>query len=352
MFYIILYISLCLLISYLIYKKTSGLIENFINYRIVLTNESLHPVQFILDTETTFIDDNFAKCIRSFYPIRIKKAKNIIEYINSNNNTMGICYKSQVNRLYMDDEINNVELLHDIYYEYICVIANKDFGIMKFSEIYNEKPIIYVINSQKNLLIPLIKILFPDFTIERIPSLIDLKVNNNKKYIIFFVCPELSNILDEYSMKNKFMILDLPRENDAYKYINFQYPDIKLDKMNISKIKTINVNNVVNTFQLSKCIIINKNTNINNFVESIFERFEYIRLFNSSNHYRIPMQSFIPEMILKLNIIPLHNNLKNYFRELGIITENHNPICKNTIYTLKCDASKLEENSFRLLGFN
>ena len=342
---------MCILISYLIYKKTSGLIENFINYRIVLTNQSLYPVQFILDTETTFIDDNFSKCIKSFYPIKIKKAKNIIEYINSNKNTIGICYKGEVNRLYMDNDINNVELLHDIYYEYLCVIAHKDSGIMQFNQIYIEKPIIYVINSQKNLIVPLIKILFPELTIETIPSLIDLKVNNNK-YIILFVCPELSIILDEYSMKNKFMILDFPRENDLYKYIYFQYPEIKLDKMNIGKIKTINVNKIVNTFQLSKCMIINKNTNINNFIESIFERFEYIRLFNSSNYYRIPMQSFIPEMILKLNIIPLHNKLNNYLRELGVITQNDNSICKNTISTQKCDSSKLEENRFRLMGFN
>ena len=122
--------------------------------------------------------------------------------------------------------------------------------------------------------------------------------------------------------------------------------------MNIGEIKSINVNKIVTTFQFSKCMIINKNTNIINFIESIFQRFEYIRLYSSSNYYRIPMQSFSPEIILKINIIPLHMMLNNYLRQLGVITTIDNTICKNTISTIKCNPNQLLENSFRLLGFN
>jgi hypothetical protein len=122
--------------------------------------------------------------------------------------------------------------------------------------------------------------------------------------------------------------------------------------MNISQIKSINVNKIVSTFQLSKCLIINTNTKIVNFIESIFKRFEYIRLFHKSNYYRIPMQSFTPEIILKINIIPLHISLTNYLREIGVIIQEDNSICKNTISTIKCNPQTLHENSFRLMGFN
>ena len=256
-----------------------------------------------------------------------------------------------MNRFYLDDKVNNIELLHDIYYEYVCVISNKNSGIVQFNQIYIEKPVIYIIKSQISLITPLIKLLLPEHTIEIINSFIELKVKD-KKYVIFYICAELSKILDDFSKENKFLILDLPKENYIYKYIYLEYPEIKLDKMNIGEIKSINVNKIITTFQLSKCMIINKNTNINNFIESIFQRFEYIRLFNSSNYYRIPMQSFSPEIILKINIIPLHNVLNNYLRILGVITPNDNPICKNTISTIKCNSSLLEENSFRLMGFN
>ena len=352
MSYIILYIILSVLISYLIYKKTGGLIENFITYRVILTDQSLTPVQFILDKETSFIDDTFSKCIKSFYPIEIKKTNNIIKYVNENNNTIALCHKSQANRFYLDDKVNNIELLHDIYYEYLCVISQKETGIVQFNQIYIEKPIIYIVKSQIDILSPLIKILFPEHTIEIIPSILQLKAKKNKKYIIFYICAELSKILDDFSKENKFLILDLPKENYIYKYIYLEYPELKLDKMNIGEIKSINVNKIVTTFQFSKCMIINKNTNIINFIESIFQRFEYIRLYSSSNYYRIPMQSFSPEIILKINIIPLHMMLNNYLRQLGVITTIDNTICKNTISTIKCNPNQLLENSFRLLGFN
>jgi hypothetical protein len=351
MFYIILYIILCIVISIQIYKKTSGFIENFISYRVILTDKSLAPVQFILDKETSYIDNNLANCIKSFYPIEIRKENNIIKYVNENNNSMAICHKSQANRFYLDGKINNIELLHDIYYEYVCVISPKDTGIVQFNQIYIEKPIIYIVNSQIDILTPLIKLLLPDLTIKSISSILQINTKG-QKYIIFYICAELSKILDDFSKENKFLILDLPTQNDYYKYIYLEYPEIKLDKMNIGEIKSINVNKIVTTFQLSKCMIINKNTTIDNFIETIFTKFEYMRLYNSSNYYRIPMQSFSPEIILKINIIPLHPMLNNYLYELGVITKNDNPICKNTISTIKCNSSQLEENSFRLLGFN
>jgi hypothetical protein len=207
------------------------------------------------------------------------------------------------------------------------------------------------VNSQIDILTPLIKLLLPNLTIKSISSILQINTKG-KKYIIFYLCAELSKILDDFSKENKFLILDLPKQNDIYKYIYLEYPEIKLDKMNIAEIKSINVNKIVTTFQLSKCMIINKNTTIDNFIETIFTKFEYMRLYNSSNYYRIPMQSFSPEIILKINIIPLHSMLNNYLYELGVITKNDNPICKNTISTIKCNSSLLEENSFRLLGFN
>jgi hypothetical protein len=351
MSYIILYIILCILITYLIYKKTYGILENFISYRVLLTDQSLYPIHFILENESSFIDINIANCLKSFYPIIIKKTDNIIKYINNNDNTMALCYKPQANRLYLDNKINNIELLHDLYYEYVCILSPKDTGIVQFNQIYIENPIIYVVKSQKNILLPIVKLLFPNHTVKDISSILQIK-ENNKKYIVFFICPELSNILDDFSKKNKFLILDMPKENDIYKFIYLEYPEIKLDKMNIGQIKSINVNRIVSTFQLSKCLIVNKNTKIDNFIESIFQRFEYIRLFNQSNNYRIPMQSFSPEIILKINIIPLHPMLTNYLRELGVIIQEDNSICKNTISTIKCNPLTLQENSFRLLGFN
>jgi hypothetical protein len=316
----------------------------------MLTNQSLQPIQFILDNESSFIDDNIAKCIQSFYPIEIKKANNILQYVNKVNNTMALFYKSQANRLYLDNKINNVELLHDIYYEYVCIISPKDSGIVQFTQIYIENPIIYIVKSQQSILNPIIKLLLPNHTITIVKSILEIK--NDKKYIIFYICPELSKILDNFSKKNKFLIIDLPKENEIYKFIYLEYPEIKLDKMNISQIKSINVNKIVSTFQLSKCLIINTNTKIVNFIESIFKRFEYIRLFHKSNYYRIPMQSFTPEIILKINIIPLHISLTNYLREIGVIIQEDNSICKNTISTIKCNPQTLHENSFRLMGFN
>jgi hypothetical protein len=351
MSYIILYIILSIFISYLIYKKTNGIIENFITYKVMLTNQSLYPPEFIIDTYPNFIDKNLSKCIKSFYPIEIKKEDNIIDYVNSNINTIAICNKSKANRLYLDNKSNNIRFLHDIYYEYICIIAPKETGIVEYNQIYIENPIIFVVKSQHDILAPIIKLLFPSHTVKIITSILLFNANT-QKYIIFYISPELSQILDTFSKENKFLILDFPKMNDAYKYIYLTYPEIKLDKMNIGEIKSINTNKTVYSFQLTKSLIINKNTNIPNFIESVFQRIEYIRLFNSSTYYRIPMQSFSPEIILKLNIIPLHNEISDYLKKLGVITNNDNNICKNTISTIKCNPMELEENSFRLMGFN
>jgi len=317
----------------------------------MLTNQSLNPPQFIIDFYPNFIDNNLSKCIKSFYPIQIRKENKIVEYVNSNINTMGICHKSTSNRLYLDNKANNIRFLHDIYFEYICIIAPKETGISQYTQIYIENPVILVVKSQIDLLAPIIKLLFPSQTVKIIPSILQFNADT-KKYIILYISAELSQILDTFSMENKFLILDFPQTNDAYKYIYLTYPELKLDKMNIGEIKSINTNKTVHSFQLSKSLIINKNTNITNFIESVFQRFEYIRLFNSSNYYRIPMQSFSPELILKLNIIPLHNEVSDYLKKLGVITNNDNNICKNTISTIKCNPMELEMNSFRLMGFN
>jgi hypothetical protein len=351
MSYIILYIILSIFISYLIYKKTSGIFENFLTYKVILTNQSLYPPQFIIDSYPNFIDKNLSKCIKSFYPIEIRKENNIINYVNLNKNTLAICHKSTANRLYLDNKVDNIRFLHDIYYEYICIIAPKETGIAQYNQIYIENPIIFVVKSQLDILGPIIKLLFPTHNVEIISSILRFNANT-KKYIIFYISTELSQILDSFSKENKFLILDFPKSNDAYKYIYLTYPEIKLDKMNIGDIKSINTNKTVYSFQLSKSLIINKKTNIPNFIESVFQRFEYIRLFNSSTYYRIPMQSFSPEIILKLNIIPLHYEVSEYLKKLGVITNNDNNICKNTISTIKCNPMELEENSFRLMGFN
>ena len=319
---------------------------------ISLTAEPrLKPIELLLDKETSFIEYNIAKCIKSFYPIKFVKQQNIIKYVNSNNNSLGICYKSQANKLYLENKIQNVRLLYDIFYEYLCIISPKSSGIYQFNQIENENPVIYVLNTQSIIISKIVNILFPALIIKQVGSILDLK-NKKEKYILFLLIPELSYIIDDFSNFTKFIIIDLPTEYDLYKYIYFEYPEIKLDKMNISYIKTINLKKVINTFKLSKCVIVNKDTNINNLNKSIFERFEYIRLYNSSNYYRIPMTSFTPEITLKLNIIPLHNEFYIYLKELGIITTNDNTICKNTIATLKCNPSILEENTFRLLGIN
>jgi len=351
MSYIILYIVLCIFISYLIYKKTYGIIENFIHYRVMLTDQVLKPVELLLDKETSFIDDNISKCLKSFYPLKIKKEKNIIKYINSNNNSLGICYRSEVNKLYLENKIKNVTLLHDIYYEYLCIISPKSSGIFQYNQIENINPVVYILKTQFYLVSKIIDILFPKLVIKQVSSINDLK-NKKEKYILFLIVPELSKTLDNLSNITKFIILDVPNESDLYKYIYFEYPEIKLDKMNISNIKSMNLKKVVNTFNLSKCIIANKHANINNLVKSIFERFEYIRLYNSSNYYTIPMTSFIPEITFKLNIIPLHDELNKYLKQIGIIQYDDNSICKNTISTLKCNSNVLEQNVFRLLGIN
>lgn len=351
MSYIILYISLSIFISFLIYKKTHGIIENFIPYRIILTDRALNPPEFILDKETSFIDDNISKCIQSFYPLKIVKKENIIQYINSNSNSLGICYKYEVNKLFLEKKIKNVTLLHDLYYEYLCIISPKSSGIFQYNQIRNENPVVYILNRQFSIVSKIVKILLPNIIIKQVSSILDLN-KNKEKYILFILIPELSNLIDEFAKNNKFLILDFPKENDLYKILFIGDLDTKFDKMNISYIKTINVNKVVNTLKFAKCIIVNKDANINNLIESIYERFEYIRLYNSSNYYRIPMTSFVPEITLKLNIIPLHKHFNNYLRELGIIITNDNPICKNTISTIKCNPDILWENRFKLLGMN
>ena len=349
MFYIIFYILISIYLCYKIFIKINGLSENFITRRIMLTSKSLNPVEFVLDNNSNYIDENFSKCIKSFYPIDILKMDNSIEYINSHDNSFGIYYRSVANSIYLTKKLLNITLMHDIYHEYISIISPKDSGIVKFEQISNEKPRIFVIKNQSKILFPLLNMILPNYKIDIINNFDDIK-SNIKKYIIFYITPELSIILDEFSKKTKFIILDFPSNNEIDKYIYLSYPEVNLSKMNISEIKTINTNKTVNTYQFTKSLIINKNASIENLPKSIFQRFEYIRLFNSSKYYRIPMQAFTPELMIKLNIIPLHKDMYTYFKKLGVITYNDDSICKNTIGTIKCNSKELQENSFKLLS--
>lgn len=349
MFYIIFYIVISIYLCYKIFLKTNGLSENFITRNIMFTSKSFTPVKLILDNNSNYIDENFSKCIKTFYPIDILKIDNGLEYINSNNNSFGIYYRSVANSLYLTKKLLNITLMHDIYHEYIAIISPKDSGILKFEQISIEKPRIFIIKNQSKILVPLINMILPNYKIDIINNFNNIK-SNIKKYIIFYITPEISIILDEFSKKTKFIILDFPSNNEIDKYIYLSYPEVNLSKMNISEIKTINTNKTVNTYQFTKSLILNKNTSIENLPKSIFQRFEYIRLFNSSKYYRIPMQAFTPELIIKLNIIPLHKDIYLYFKQLGIITYNDDSICKNTIGTIKCNPNQLQENSFKLLG--
>jgi hypothetical protein len=321
-------------------------------------------VTFYLDTKPNFIDPLFAIAIGKFYKIKTKPDDDPMRAINNDKNSMGIVFKNYANTLYLKNKYPNIRTITNLYFEYLTIISKLDSAIVTFNQIRVELPTVLVLAKHDDILKPIIKELFPNNKV-KIVDRVDFLTN--EKSIILYISAEYSKELDALSKKYKFLIIDVPKDVDSNGLIRLKYPELRYSKMDISNIVsniiTLNIHKLVNTYQFTRTLICNKDADIHNFTKSLFENIENVRMSDLDKYYKMPMEFLSPELIINFSIIPIHKDVENYFRKLGIImnikdpmcknvagTLQCEPICKNVIGTIKCQPDVLWQNRFRLLG--
>jgi hypothetical protein len=307
-------------------------IELFIPVTITFTDKALSPVIFNYNSPLDFL---IANAIKNIYPIKIVYTSNIINTINKLDNNIGIEYEILVNKYYYKYRDKNIRTLFSLYDEYLCALSLNNNKIVKFIDITQ----VYILKSQKYILEDFIYNLNSKININTIDNYKDLP----KIAILFILTTEKSPYLDKLSVKNKLYFITIPKI-EFLDYINIIY-----SKMNIAGIKNQNINKIVNTYKFPKILFTNKYTNLDKFLETVYNNIEYIRRANTSPYYLIPMERFTTESITYLTYIPNSKYLLEYLKTLQIITNNSDPICKNVIGSVKCSPDVLNSNKYRLL---
>jgi len=324
---------LCLFFYYLIKRLDT---ETFIPRQIRFTNIAINPL--IITTHTNnYIDNKIAQAIQKVYPLISEHSIDIISSINTNKkNIIGIDYTVLLYISYYIKGMTKIRSLFDIYDDYFMIISFDTNKIIIAKDIKE----VYVLNTQSYIISDFITtLLSKDIKIVELDNINSIP----KSSILCLLDTEMPTQLTGFTNRNLYFIT--PPNKTMSEYMGIQYT-----KMSIANINCQNIERVISTYKFTKSLFTNSNTELPNFINTIFINMEYIRRAFSSKFYTLPLQSFTKERLTYLSYIPNSDNITTQLKNLNIITNKADTICTNVIGSVECVPEVLNSNRYRLLN--
>lgn len=331
--FFILFIILIVVLYAVSRQKSSNPREYFLSNTIELTDLTLSPIRISLSNAT---QRDFFQSLMRYIPLTVSKPPQIIT-----------APKSLMINQYQRQSKENLRLVTNLYSVYLTVISEKDSMIYTYDDILTKRPEIQIVGGAD--LVPLCKTLFPNRQIKQIEQLPKIL---QRDVVYVFWDTEYSPILNRLSVDNKFIIADFPQKHPVYDIVQFSYPNLFAAKYSVIDQGSINTKKVV--YSLKDTISLWTTSEVQerviyNFIKTLMEHIEDIRSGIRNKYSRKVFEELRPENMIEIDLVPYHKGVVQYFRELQIYTDIADPVCVNTITTIKCNPARLWDNRFRTI---
>ena len=319
--------------------------EHFLSKTVELTDLTLNP--FIYQTTTPFSKEIFNVLSRHI-PIIIK---------NTNRDTVELISDNSCNIIYqfLKTKKTKYRYITALFPKYLTILTHIDNNILTFDEMINNQSIhnIYILDYKNPEIIKKILTIllntdrFNYIYIDKLPK----KIEKNAYYSL--LSSEYNIDIYNLSKSNNFFIIELPERHPNYLELIIEFPHLSMSKYDISFQRGFNKNKIIFSIRDFFCLWsfdYVPDYKVYTLIKTIFENLENIRTGFTSEMDKYIIQYLRPENMIKITIIPNHNGVDQYYRELEIYSHNSNQLCINTISSIRCQPDTLFENRFKLLN--
>jgi hypothetical protein len=330
-------IILCLLYGYT--KK-----EGFISRTLEFSDMTMDPINVEI---TTPFSDNFFNILGKYIPI--------IRYNKKDPAEIFLDYTCNIIYNFLKKKKTDYRYVTTIYPVYLTILISSSNNIITFDNMLANQTIknIYIFdNANPRIIEKMIRSLvnsdrFNYIYINKFPNII----RQDAYYCI--LSSEYNNDLDTLAKNNKFFIIELPEKHHNYINFNLNFPSLTISKYDISLQSGINNKKIIFTVKDILCLWSFTHVSeykIYTLIKTLFQNIENIRNDFTNKNTKYIMEYFRPENMIIIIAVPTHNGVKKYYHELKVYTYNNDPICINTITSIKCSPHILFENRFKLLN--
>jgi TRAP-type uncharacterized transport system substrate-binding protein len=356
LFFIVILIAL--FFCYNLYKTSK--IEGYKNYKEVLvepTHSVLYPLTLnYVNLDNTLNSENIQKFsqIFPFNPSIVDGTLTVMDLVNNNPNHLGLATLDVLtDQIYHHKApYDNIRIICGFSVVKPLMLVRTNAGITKWKDLENkiitfgwpqmgwERIGTYFLNFAK---IKNIDVVDGYYTFEEIEQ----GFINNEIDAFFCVTQDPNSNLYNMISKDYCNLLSF---DFNFEIVNTFFPTWEETKIDLTNYST-SVQDTINSYKIKNCLICHKDLSdeivgkiLNSFIGSQL-------LFKTSldNFYNnLSMLDFNPnDIFLNIEVVPQHDGVHKYLKEIGIYTNNSSPYCVFSAGTGKCDFSKLGE--FRLL---
>jgi hypothetical protein len=351
----------------LLYKYYYTVRETFLINRIMLSNDTIHPLVIGI-LETYSIQRELVKVLSNYIPLYWYTMKHSLDYLQPkllHKTDMVIMFRPIAANLYITGKLPNLRFITNLYTTYLSICVENDSPLNGYDDIINtirnktnktnktNKNILtfYIIDeSNKHLLRILFQSVEIKFTLIG-PDDLNKKMDSMGIYILWTT--EYSQPLTSLVKYNKYRIIPLTPTHPILQNIIKEYPTMRIAKYDISLQHASNVERVIYTLQTKMAIYSVRDSpndkRIHTFIRTYFNYIEKIRTEVKSTEAKHTFEELRVENLIEIALVPYHTQVYNYFRELQLITYNDDPICKNVIGSIPCNVNTLHDNRMKLM---
>lgn len=342
------FILLLIITMILKYKRK----EPFFNYKSITikpTITTFKDITFICP-ENKFLQNVLSKKLKQIYPINRIINQNIETALDLTNKHANFMFFAPEVIQYIDFlDKSNIRFISSLGVEKITLVSPRKNGINSWNNLKNKKiGVVKKSSSYYTLKYLRSKILinFKIISVKQEGPNIEKDFKQNKYDAFFMLTAHPNDILRNV---NKI----LPLKFIGTEGIKKEILDIIFTNLNPSTIDLTHYdiyNEQPKTLMSKLDILVNKAFNPKsayNFIETIFKNLMNIKS-SGVNRYKLHMRDFNPEFIyLSNNNYELHSGVRQFYKNIGLITSNSERSCIYKIGIGKCNLKKL--NHFRLL---
>ena len=346
------------IIAYYIYKRSRLIKDSFVNYKKIVvtpTKSIYNGLQMNLYSKNIFTK-TIADKIKNIYPIKsisygTNSYQNILD-TNKYSNIISFIQEVAYYEYYNNNKITDVRYICSIGLEKFTFITNTNSPIRNWTNI-NDDMTIGTLEKNTGSYLSLIKIKealnlnFSVKTYKKITSAIanDIKNTNINGFFVITSHPDI-NIKN---LQEKMPLRIFGTDGIDKTILDIIFPNLKKTKIDLTNYNIFT--DIPNTLSSSIDVICNKNFsdyNGYNLISTIFKNFMQIKTYGNDN-YKLNMKDFNPEYLYLTNDkYQLHNGVYNFYKEIGLITNNNSNACKYIVGTQQCNRNSI--NNYKLLG--
>lgn len=333
-------ISVIILVLLNPYKKK----EHFIQRTLEFSDMAMDPI----NVKVTFpFTKEFYSVLGQYVPLMQKRSNQKIELVADN--------LSNIIKDYLDTKKTKYRFITSLFPKYLNIITLTENRIITYNDMLEDNTIntIYIFDYfNYNITKKILEILFGTSKFKYIHiTNFPKKLQTKAYYCIMTSQP--SPTVSDLSKFNNYFIIEFPEKHPIYNRLKLTFPSIQIDKYDIQHQNASNIKKIIYSLRDYLCLwsfdyVPEKK--IYTLIKTIFENIESIREGFKDKDIKLVMEYLRPENMISISVIPIHPGVERYYRELEVYTYNDDPICLDTITTIKCQPKVLFENRFKLLN--